>query len=168
MRARVLLQPYNKYRYSCNIFKLACIFSRFTKHQNWMTVIADISVTVTSDISSWKFKNGFCWRSGLVSILNTTCTTRRKSTPKLYISQSGSEIQCVEAYNFWPYYACSCYQPIKKITFFTVSRATRDVIYKTRGHGNEDVVSRSAESSDRGLTRTLGTRLVSYIHAAHA
>ena len=68
-------------RYSCNIFKLSCIFSRFTRHRNWMTVIADISVT--SDISSWKFKNGFCWRSGLVSILNTT---RTKSTPNGCIS----------------------------------------------------------------------------------
>ena len=110
-----------KYRYSCNIFKLACIFSRLTKHRNWMTVIADISVT--SGISSWKFKNGFCWRSGLVYILNTT---RRKSTP-LNISQSRSKIECVEAYIFLSYYACRFYQPIKKIIFFTVTRVTRDV-----------------------------------------
>ena len=75
----------------------------------------------------------FCWRSDLVSILNTT---RRKSTPKLHISQSGNKIKCVEEYNFLPYYACSFYRPIEKIIFFTVTRATRDV--KTRGPGNED------------------------------
>ena len=42
--------------------------------------------------------------------------------------ESGSKIQCLEAYNFLPYYACNFHQPIKKIIFFTVSRATRDVI----------------------------------------
>ena len=28
--------------------------------------------------------------------------------------ESGSKFQCVEAYNFLPYYACSFHQPIKK------------------------------------------------------
>ena len=32
---------------------------------------------------------------------------------------SGSKIECVEAYNFFlPYYACSFYQPIKKNPYF--------------------------------------------------
>ena len=44
--------------------------------------------------------------------------------------ESGSKIQCAVGYTFLPYYACSFNQPIKKIVFFTVARATRNDIFK--------------------------------------